>query len=133
MECKLDNINIYYDIHGEGLPILMIHGFTVDHRIMKGCMEPIFEIRPKYKRIYFDLPGMGKSKGEKWIKSTDDYLKITIDFIEKIIPNQNFIIVSESYGSYLARGLIKEKQKIIDGIYLMNITQGKNSGQKSLR
>lgn len=119
MDCKLENANIYYEIHGEGPPILMIHGFTVDHRIMKGCMEPIFKTRPKYKRIYFDLPGMGNTKCEKWIKSTDDYLKVTIEFIEKIIPNQNFIIVSESYGSYLARGLIEKTRKLIDGVLFL--------------
>lgn len=119
MECKLENAKIYYEIYGEGYPILMIHGRPVDHRIMKGCMEPILETRNNYKRIYFDLPGMGKTKSEKWIKNTDDFLKITIDFVEKIIPNQNFIVVSESYGSYLARGLLKKKQDLIDGVLFL--------------
>lgn len=119
MECALENLKIYYEIYGEGYPVLMIHGWPVDHRIMKGCMEPIFETRPDYKRIYFDLPGMGKTKGEEWIKSTDDFLKVTLEFIEKVIPDHNFIIVSESYGSYLARGLIKKKHAFIDGILFL--------------
>lgn len=122
MECKLENISIYYEIIGEGYPVLMIHGWPVDHRLMKGCMEPIFETRPNYKRIYFDLPGMGKTKGEDWIKGTDDYLKIVMEFVEKIIPNESFIIVGESYGCYLARGLIKKKLNFIDGVlYLVPV------------
>ncbi len=119
MECKLENITVYYEIYGAGYPVLMIHGWPVDHRLMKGCMEPIFETRPNYKRIYFDLPGMGKTKGEDWIKGTDDYLKIIIEFIEKIIPNEHFIIVGESYGGYLARGLIKKMQNLIDGVLFL--------------
>ena len=119
MECQLENIKIYYEIYGEGHPVLMIHGWTLDHRIMKGCMEPIFETRPNYKRIYFNLPGMGKTKGERWIKSADDFLKILIDFIESIIPDKNFIIVSQSYGGYLARGLIEKKCDLIDGILFL--------------
>ena len=119
MECKLEKITVNYEIYGEGYPVLMIHGWTVDHRIMKGCMEPIFETRPNYKRIYFDLPGMGKTKGEDWIQGTDDYLKIIIEFIEKIIPNEHFIIVGESYGGYLARGLIKKMQNLIDGVLFL--------------
>jgi pimeloyl-ACP methyl ester carboxylesterase len=119
MECDLEQVKIYYEIHGEGYPVLMIHGWPVDHRIMKGCMEPIFKTRTNYKRIYFDLPGMGKTKSESWIKGTDDFLKILIDFIEKIIPDQNFIIVSESYGGYLARGLIEKKNDFIDGILFL--------------
>ena len=119
MECKLENITVYYEIFGEGYPVLMLHGWPVDHRIMKGCMEPIFETRLNYKRIYFDLPGMGKTKGEDWIKGTDDYLNIIIEFVEKIIPNESFIIVGESYGCYLARGLIKKKQNLIDGVLFL--------------
>lgn len=119
MECKLENIKIYYEIYGEGRPVLMIHGWSGDHRIMKVFMEPLFKTRTNYKRIYFDLPGMGKTKGEGWIKSTDDFLKIVIDFIEYIIPDRNFIIVSQSYGSYLARGLIEKKYDLIGGILFL--------------
>ncbi len=119
MECKLENITVYYDIYGDGYPVLMLHGWPVDHRLMKGCMEPIFETRPSYKRIYFDLPGMGKTKGENWIEGTGDYLKIIIEFVENIIPNEHFIIVGESYGCYLARGLIKKKQNLIDGVLFL--------------
>jgi pimeloyl-ACP methyl ester carboxylesterase len=119
MKCKLEKITIHYEIIGEGYPVLMLHGWTVDHRLMKGCMEPIFETRPNYKRIYFDLPGMGKTKGEDWIEGTDDFLKIIIEFVEKIIPNEHFIILGVSYGGYLARGLIKKKQKLIDGVLFL--------------
>ncbi|MHA2429673.1 MAG: hypothetical protein ACXACC_01450 [Promethearchaeota archaeon] len=43
MQCELENIKIYYEIHGKGIPILMVHGFMPDHRVLKGCMEPIFQ------------------------------------------------------------------------------------------
>ncbi|KKL63098.1 hypothetical protein LCGC14_2178520 [marine sediment metagenome] len=119
MKCKLENIEIYYEICGEGFPVLMIHGWSRDHRGMKGYMEPIFKTRTNFQRIYFDLPGMGKTKGESGIKSTDDFLKVVIDFIEFIIPDRNFIIVSQSYGGYLARGLIEKKCDLIDGILFL--------------
>ncbi|MFW9824648.1 MAG: alpha/beta fold hydrolase [Candidatus Thorarchaeota archaeon] len=116
MLCKLQNIEIYYEIYGEGIPILMIHGFTPDHHIVKGPMEPIFQNRSGFKRIYFDLPGMGKTEGKKWIKNSDQILEIVTQFIEKIIPNEKFLIVSESYGGYLARGLIYKNLYQILGI-----------------
>jgi len=116
MMCELNGISIYYEIHGEGAPIVMIHGFEVDHRVMKGCMEPIFDQRKGYKRIYFDLPGMGKTPKKSWIKSSDDILEVVLDFIDKIIPNQKFIIASESYGCYLARGVIQKRFRNINGV-----------------
>lgn len=105
MECKLDKITANYKICGEGRPILMLHGYYPDHRLMKGCMEPIFAHRSGWQRIYLDLPGMGKTKGESWIKNSDDILKIVVNFVENVIPNQHFSIVGESYGGYLAQGL----------------------------
>jgi pimeloyl-ACP methyl ester carboxylesterase len=116
MECKLKNLTIYYESRGKGYPILMIHGFMPDHRLMKGCMEPIFENRNDYKRIYFDLPGMGKTPGPNWLTSTDQMLEIVLEFIDKVIPDENFIIASNSYGSYLARGIIFKKTNVVDGI-----------------
>ena len=58
MFCDLGKARVYYESYGEGVPVLMIHGFYPDHRLMKGCMEPIFSSRPGWRRIYFDLPGM---------------------------------------------------------------------------
>jgi len=94
----------------------MIHGFAPDHRLMKGCMEPIFENRGNYKRIYFDLPGMGKTTAPKWLKSSDQMLDIVLEFIDKIIPKENFIIASDSYGCYLARGVLLKRSNLIEGV-----------------
>jgi len=52
MECKIKNLSINYEIIGEGKPIVMIHGYYPDHRLMMGCMEPIFRVNDGYRRIY---------------------------------------------------------------------------------
>ncbi|MGB4661900.1 MAG: alpha/beta hydrolase [Mobilitalea sp.] len=119
MECRLENITINYEVEGRGKPIIIIHGSHVDHRIMTGCMEPIFENMEGYKRIYLDLPGMGKTKGESWITSVDDMLKTVIDFIDAVIPNENFLLAGESYGGYLARGIIYIMADRVDGLFLL--------------
>ncbi|MFX1378762.1 MAG: alpha/beta fold hydrolase [Promethearchaeota archaeon] len=116
MECNLKNLTVYYEEFGTGQPILMIHGFTPDHRLMKGCLEPIFKNRKNYRRIYFDLPGMGKTIGPKWLKNSDQMLDILIDFIDEILPNERFIIASESYGCYLARGIIHRRSEFLNGV-----------------
>ena len=86
--CKARQAEIYYEEVGDGTPILFIHGFTPDHRLMSGCMEPIFTSRDGWKRIYVDLPGMGLTRNYKEISNTDDMLETLIDFIEVVLPNQ---------------------------------------------
>lgn len=120
MQCKVKDININYEIVGDGTPILMIHGWGPDHRLMKGCMEPIFQtIDTAWKRIYFDLPGMGETKGERWINGSDQMLELVLGFIDVVIPNQHFVLAGESYGGYLARGIINKRPSLVDGLLLI--------------
>ncbi len=120
MECTVRDVKIYYEIHGEGTSVLMVHGWGLDHRLMKGCMEPLFQtLDAAWKRIYFDLPGMGKTKGQPWIIGSDQMLDLVLDFIDAVIPGQNFILAEESNGGYLARGIINKRPLAIDGLLLI--------------
>ena len=119
MFCDLGNVRVYYETYGEGEPVLMIHGFGPDHRLMKGCMEPIFASRTGWKRIYFDLPGMGRTKGEPWIDCSDKVLEVVLSFVDHLIPHQSFLVVGESYGGYLARGVITRRRESADGLLLI--------------
>lgn len=38
-------MSISYQVIGEGYPIVMLHGWTLDHRVMQHAMEPLFEKR----------------------------------------------------------------------------------------
>ena len=108
-----------YEVFGEGRPLVALHGLPVDHRLMSGCMEPVFASRTGWKRFYPDLPGMGQSTGADWIKTTDDMLQVVLEFIDSMIPGQNFIIAGESYGGYLAQGVIKDRPDMVDGVLLI--------------
>lgn len=119
MECKLENITLYYEEYGKGKPIIMIHGFYPDHRLMSGCMEPIFINRQGYRRIYLDLPGMGRTKGEAWINNSDKMLDVIFNFIDEVIPGQNFLLAGESYGGYLSRGVVYREADRVDGLLLL--------------
>lgn len=42
-------------------------------------------------------------------------LHAVLDFIQAVIPNQNYVIVGESYGGYIARGIIEKCQEQVHG------------------
>ena len=87
---------------------------------MKSDMEPFFTQRQGWQRIYFDMPGMGKSNQEgKWITSNDDMLEVALSFIDRVIPGQRFVIAGISYGAYIARGVLYQRQALIDGFLLI--------------
>ena len=118
MEYYVDEIPVFYKEYGEGIPILCLHGYTVDHRLMVGCIEPIFQSISGYRRIYLDLPGMGQTPSSPNIKNADDMLDILKKFISGVIGEEQFLLVGESYGGYLSLGLIHSQQKI-GGMFLI--------------
>ena len=118
MECQLEGMTMHYEMMGEGRPIIMLHGRPCDHRYMVSDMEPLFAQRPGWKRIYPELPGMGKTAGANWISTQDHMLEVVLDFIDTIIPGERFVVVGASYGGYLARGLIYRRLALIDGLLL---------------
>jgi pimeloyl-ACP methyl ester carboxylesterase len=118
MECPLSNITVYYETYGAARPLIMLHGRPLDHRHMVAEMEPLFEHRPGWRRIYLDLPGMGKTPGPDWITNQDQMLGVIIDFIDRVIPGQRFAVAGLSYGGYLARGLLYCRGEMIDGVLM---------------
>ena len=121
MFCELEKVALYYETYGEGKPLLMMHGYGVDHHLMTGCMEPLFAERNGWKRIYPDLPGMGRTRlnEKEWLRNSDQMLEIVMDFIQTVLPGQNFAVAGESYGGYLARGLVKRIPDRLDGLLLI--------------
>lgn len=108
---------IDYEIIGDGAPILFLHGWGMDKRIMTGCFEPIFDNLNNFRRIYIDLPGMGMSTAGN-VTCSDEILEILHSFAEEIV-GEKFIIAGESYGGYLARGFVKQHPEMVNGIILL--------------
>ena len=118
MECKLENITVHYEVFGDGRPIILLHGWSLDHRYIANVMEPLFKHRDGWKRIYPDLPGHGRTPGKRWIANQDGFLDVVLDFIDSVIPGQRFAVVGASAGGYLARGLVYRRAASIDGLLL---------------
>ena len=117
---NLFDSQVYYEVYGDGIPVLLIHGWSVDHRLMSGSLEPVFEKHSKaFKRIYIDLPGMGQSKAGKSIMCSDQMLDVLIAFIDEVIPDGGFLLAGESYGGYLARAIIKKRSEQVLGILMI--------------
>ena len=112
---SLHNIDFFQEQIGSGVPIVMLHGFSLDHHVMKGCMEPVFAEREGFRRLYIDLPGMGKTKNYDSVQNTDDMLEAVLHWIDRELPGEPFLLAAESYGGYLARGVIEKRREQVKG------------------
>jgi len=106
---------VHYEIVGEGRPMLVLHGGYLDHRHMVDALEPIFEHRQGWKRVYIDIPGHGQSKVDVSIDAHEQVLDIILEFMEDFAPGERFAIVGESRGGYLARGIVCKRPEMVSG------------------
>jgi pimeloyl-ACP methyl ester carboxylesterase len=111
-------MTLHHVTFGDGVPVLALHGWSPDHRLMTGCLEPIFTDLPGYRRLYPDLPGMGRSPAGD-IDSSDGIMAAVREYIDEQIGDEPFLLIGESYGGYLARGLVVERPEQILGIGLI--------------
>jgi pimeloyl-ACP methyl ester carboxylesterase len=119
MEVKVRDIPVYYEVRGEGRPLLLLHGWPTDHHHMVHDFEPFFERRGDWKRVYLDLPGMGRTPSAEWITNQDGMLEVVLAFIDALIPGERVAVVGTSYGGYLAQGVAHHRTTQLDGLLLL--------------
>ena len=54
-----------------------------------------------------------------WINSSDRIVEVLITFIEEIISTEKFLLVGESYGGYLAKGILAKMFERVSGLLLV--------------
>ncbi|MEO7334018.1 MAG: alpha/beta hydrolase [Gemmatimonadales bacterium] len=119
------DIPIHYEELGEGRPVVLLHGFSVDHRVMIHAYEPIFAARPGdgdgpgWRRIYPDMPGHGATPAPGWLASEDDMLDVLVDFVDAVTGEEEGpVVIGSSWGAYLGHALANRRADRIDGLML---------------
>jgi pimeloyl-ACP methyl ester carboxylesterase len=113
------SVTLHVVERGSGIPVLTLHGWSPDHRLMLGCLEPVFTRRSGYRRLYPDLPGMGRSPAPPSIAGSDAVLDTLEDLVDDRIGDTPFLLVGESYGGYLARALVRSRPEQVLGLALI--------------
>jgi pimeloyl-ACP methyl ester carboxylesterase len=86
---QVPNGRLYYEVAGDGPPVLFVHGFTLDTR-MWDDQWPVFAER--YRVVRLDLRGYGRSQAEPAGYSNMDDLVAVLDHLE--IPRAHVIGLS---------------------------------------
>src|SRR5215213_3114750 len=111
------------------MPVLGLHGWCVDHREIMGALEPLFADRPGYRRIYPDLPGMGRTPAPETIDSTDAVLELLLGLVDAIIGEEAFLVVGHSSGGYLAQAIASRRPRQAAGLALLCPLVGEGGGE----
>ena len=116
-------VAVHHVVHGPqdpGTPTaVLLHGIGVDHRLMAGAYEPAFAARrTPWRRVYLDLPGMGGTAAPDGVQGSDDVLAVVRAAVAALVPHAPYAVLGQSYGGYLARGLVAADQDRVTGLAL---------------
>jgi pimeloyl-ACP methyl ester carboxylesterase len=120
----VNGIPVHYAQHGSGTPVLALHGAGVDHREIMAALEPLFADRPGYRRLYPDLPGMGRTPAPETIDSNDAVVELLGGLVDAVIGQEAFLLVGHSYGAYLARAVANRRPGQVAGLAVLCSTDG---------
>ncbi|MDC6273378.1 alpha/beta hydrolase [Lacticaseibacillus paracasei] len=116
-----DGTRISYDVHGEGSPILLIHGVT-------DCKETYDTDLPfltKNHRVYrYDLRGHGASDHPKHPFTLENHIEDALAVISKLNLH-NFVLYGGSLGSYIAEAVATKIPQDLSGL-ILNVSAAHN-------
>lgn len=86
---------------GSGVPLVLLHGFSVDHRLLLP-LDPVIEAAGGWRRLYLDLPGHGRTPAGD-VASAEDVVAAVEAEIRARIGDAPFAVLGSSFGGMLAR------------------------------
>ena len=117
--CRVGGVEVHYAEHGKGLPLIALHGAGVDHRELESALEPALAERGGHRRVYVDLPGMGRTPAPEHLTSNDDVVDLLVRFVDELAAGGPFLLLGHSYGAYLARAVAAERVNRAVGLALL--------------
>jgi pimeloyl-ACP methyl ester carboxylesterase len=119
MEIRVGQVVVHYVEHGTGRPVLVLHGAGVDHHEAEACFEPTLGGVAGLRRIYPDLPGMGRTNAPQTLRSADDVLDTLLNFADEITGGAAHRLIGHSAGAYYAQAMAARRPAQVAGMALV--------------
>lgn len=119
MLAHLDHHEVFYTTHGQGRPMLIMHGGSgLDHTYFRPWLDPLGD---QVQLVYYDQYGQGRST------RPDSYEKISMeswadeaDDLRASLGYERILLLGHSYGGFIAQTYALRHPERLDGLILSN-------------
>ncbi len=115
-----EGVTIYYEVHGEGEPLVLIGGIGQQCCMWKYTIEGLKE---SFRIIAFDNRGAGKSDKPQTGYTMDAFVEDTMALINSLGLNKPHIL-GFSMGGFIAQALTYKYGDVINKLILVNTAFG---------
>jgi 3-oxoadipate enol-lactonase len=120
---KVNDIQIYYEVHGNGFPLVLISAYGGNSEDWNLWAPKLRELSKHYKVVTLDNRGTGRSsipEGDYSIKTMSDDVAGLLNSLR--VPKAH--ILGQSMGSLIAQELAINHPKKVEGLVLVSTSPG---------
>ena len=128
MILKYNETPIYYEIHGKGPAMVLLHGF-LENSTMWERLIPV--LSKKNTVICIDLPGFGKSGVVDTVHSMEMMANIVYQIIS-LHSFKNISILGHSMGGYVGLAYVEIYPTSVKNLILLNSTPAADSKERKI-
>ena len=113
---KINNIECYYEVHGEGKPLLLIGGLSSDSQTWQLVLSPL---KKRFKIIIFDNRGVGRTKDPGEAFDVALMAQDTVMLLDHL-GIENADILGHSMGGFIAQDIAITHPERVNKLILAN-------------
>lgn len=118
----LNGIDIYYEDHGSGYPVVLTHGYASNTRMWQGQIGPISK---QYRLITWDIRGHGQTDSPE---QQQDYSEAaTVEDLRQLLGHlgiEQAVIGGLSLGGYISLGFYVAHPEMVRALILCDTGPG---------
>jgi pimeloyl-ACP methyl ester carboxylesterase len=125
MKFTTHGVTFEYEDVGNGVPVLLVHGFPLDHNMWRSQIE---SLQSAARLIAPDLRGFGYSGDAPEMMTMDDYAD-DLDALLNAVDIKQVVVCGLSMGGYIALAFLARYADRVKGLILANTRAGADSEQ----
>jgi pimeloyl-ACP methyl ester carboxylesterase len=115
---KTQSLEMYYEVHGKGPPLVLIPGFSADHSVWDNILDLLSS---HYKIVVFDLRGSGQTEVPAGPYTIDQLADDVYNLCQNLsIPKAKFL--GNSMGGYIVQSLAYRYPNHVEAAIIENST-----------
>lgn len=116
---QLSNLDIYYEVHGQGPAVTLIAGYTCDHTFWGGVLPILAE---RYQVVVLDNRGIGRTVDDGKLFSVECMAADIVALIEHLGLLRPAVI-GQSMGGLIAQAVVKNHPEVCSRYLILNSAQ----------
>ena len=127
MKIRVNDVDLAYDDHGIGIPIIFLHAFPLNRSMWDGITTALLEDQ-RYRLVTLDWRGFGESDITSDISTMDMFADDVVALMDALGMRQA-VICGLSMGGYAAFALWRKYASRIQGLILADMRPGADNDE----